>query len=173
MAYAGRIICALVQARYGLQYFFLNLDRQAGRQAVDIDFLVAHPLRFQVKMVPFLVGELDDLVFDRRAIAGADALDFSRIQWRQMQMIADDRSDRRGRIAQMAEDPVLYFAFAEHGKRQGRFITGLGNESFPFDAVGMQPHRRPGFQAQDSKPQGGYIFSQKLGRRLIGPAGGV
>ena len=42
-------------------------------------------------MMPSLVGELDDLVLDGRAVAGADALDLSRIQGRQMQMVAHDR----------------------------------------------------------------------------------
>ena len=58
-------------------------------------------------------------------------------------------------------------------KGRGGSSPGWGTNFSQFDAVGMQAHRSSGFQAQDVKTQGGDIVGQKLGRRLVGPAGGI
>ncbi len=53
----------------------LHVERQAGRDAVRIHLVGIEALGLDEDLVRSLVGEPHDLVFDRRAIAWADALD--------------------------------------------------------------------------------------------------
>ena len=59
-------------------------------------------------MVPLAAGELDDLVLDGRAVAGADALDLSRVQGRQVQVFADDAADLGGGVAQVSSSTRFF-----------------------------------------------------------------
>ncbi len=53
----------------------LHVERQAGRDAVRIDLVGLQALGLDENLVRGLVGEAHDLVFDRRAVARADAFD--------------------------------------------------------------------------------------------------
>ena len=53
----------------------LHVARQAGRDAVDIDLIGLRPSGSRKSWCAVLVGEADDFVFDRRAVARPDAFD--------------------------------------------------------------------------------------------------
>ena len=53
----------------------LHVERQAGRNAVRVDLVRVEAFRLDEDLVRRLVGEADDLVFDRGAIPRADAFD--------------------------------------------------------------------------------------------------
>ena len=53
----------------------LHLHGQRGGHAVDVDLVGVEAFRLKKELVLGLVGKLDDLVFDGRAIARSDALD--------------------------------------------------------------------------------------------------
>ena len=72
----------------------LHVARQAGRDAVDVDFERVAALGLQEQLMPRLVGEAHDLVFDRRAIARAARVDLAAVHRRAMQIRADQVVDR-------------------------------------------------------------------------------
>jgi len=53
----------------------LNVEGQAGRHAVRVDFVRRQAFRFEEDVVAVLVGEAVDLVLDRRAVARPDTFD--------------------------------------------------------------------------------------------------
>ena len=56
----------------------LDVEGQAGGDTVRVDLVRGQAFRFEEDVVLVLVGEAVDLVFDRRAIARADAFDDAR-----------------------------------------------------------------------------------------------
>jgi hypothetical protein len=52
----------------------LHIERQAGGNAVGVEFVGLQAFGLDEDLVRILVGEAVDLVFDRRAVARADAL---------------------------------------------------------------------------------------------------
>ena len=60
------------------------------RHAVDVDLVRVQAFGLEEELVRALVGELDDLVFDRRAVARADGLDLAAVHRRAMHVLADD-----------------------------------------------------------------------------------
>ena len=165
---------ALVQAGDGLQHQLLHLDRQAGGEAVDVDLLVAQPLGLQVDMVPLALGELDDLVLDRRAVARADALDLSRVQGRQVQVLADDAADLGRGVAQVAQrrgcapgGGCTWRRAAAARRRAGARIS----PSRCCRRAAASASRSSG--AACSKPRSRMSSASSQGGRLVGPAGGV
>ena len=67
------------QTRDRSQHRRLHIDRHAGRHAVHVHLVGIQAFRFEKNLVTGLVRELDDLVFDRRAIPRAHALDLPAI----------------------------------------------------------------------------------------------
>jgi hypothetical protein len=65
----------IFQARDRSQERLLDLGRQRGRDAIWIDRVVIEAFGLEEDLVGRAVGEADDLVLDRGAIARADALD--------------------------------------------------------------------------------------------------
>jgi hypothetical protein len=59
----------------------LHLHGERGGHAVDVDFVGVQAFGLEEELVLRLVGKLDDLVFDRRAVARADAFDLARSTW--------------------------------------------------------------------------------------------
>ena len=70
----------IFQARNRRHHRRLDIDRHAGGHAVHVDFVCIQTLRFQEDLVPRLVRKLDDLVFNGRAVARADAFDLTAIE---------------------------------------------------------------------------------------------
>ena len=54
----------LFAANNGSNQSDLDLERQAGREAVHIDFVGGDSLRFEKNLLPFLFRELDDFILD-------------------------------------------------------------------------------------------------------------
>ena len=69
----------LLQSLNGPDIGFLHINRQGRRNPVRIDRIVIQPFRFQKDLMRFLFGKTHHLVFNRRAIARADAFDMATI----------------------------------------------------------------------------------------------
>jgi len=69
-------------------------------------------LRFQEELVTLFVGELDDLVFNRWAIARAHPFDLSGIERRLVQVSSDGRVEILGGIAYVTLDLRLFYLFS-------------------------------------------------------------
>ena len=68
----------------------LDVERQAGRDAVRVDFVRIQPLGLEKDLVAGLSREAVDLVFDRRTVAWADALDYAGEHRRTVEPAAND-----------------------------------------------------------------------------------
>ena len=55
----------------------LDVERQAGGDTVRIIFVRGQAFGFEENLVAVFVGEAVDFVFDRRAVARADAFNFA------------------------------------------------------------------------------------------------
>ena len=55
----------------------LDVERQAGGDTVGVVFVGGQAFGFEENLVAVFVGEAVDFVFDRRAVARADAFDFA------------------------------------------------------------------------------------------------
>ena len=87
---AGAQHLGVLQAGNRLQNRQLHVDRQRSAHAVDVDLVRVQALGLEEELVHLLVGKLDDLVFDRRAIARADRLDLPAVHGRAVHVLADD-----------------------------------------------------------------------------------
>ena len=64
-----RASSAPARARNGVQHLELHRRRQRRRQAVDVQLVRVVSLGLEEELMPLRRGKLDDLVFDRRAVA--------------------------------------------------------------------------------------------------------
>ena len=94
---AGAHHLGVFEAGNRFQNLQLHFDRQRSAHAVDVDFVRVQAFGFEEELVRVLVGKLDDLVFDRRAVARADGLDLAAVHGRAVHVFANDAvSLRRG-----------------------------------------------------------------------------
>ena len=78
---AGAQHLGVLEAGDRVQNCKLHFDRQRCAHAVDVDLVRVQAFGLEEELVRRLVGKLDDLVFDRRAVARADGLGSGRCTW--------------------------------------------------------------------------------------------
>src|SRR5258707_7966413 len=76
----------------------LDLERQARRKAIDIDFVGGDSLRLQEDLLAFFFWELYDLVFDGGAVPRSDPFDDAGVHGRLVQVRLDDFRGRFGGV---------------------------------------------------------------------------
>ena len=103
----------------------LHVDGQRGAHAVDVDLVRLQALGFQVKLVRFLVGKFDDLVFDRGAIARADAVDLAAVHRRAMHVFADDAVRFLRGVGDVARHLLLRDLAGAEAERRGIGVARL------------------------------------------------
>ena len=140
----------------------LHLDRQRGAHAVDVDLVRVQALGLEEELVHFLVGKLDDLVFDRRAIARPDRLDLPAVHGRAMHVLADDAMRLRRGERDVAGHLLVVMRHAPGAEAEGRgiFVAGLHRELRPVDAAAVEPRRRAGLQAAAAQTKRLQRFAQ-------------
>src|SRR6185436_11082879 len=74
----------------GVQEFELHRDGEGSRQPVHIQLGRVETLGLEEDLMALRVGELDDLVFDRRAVARTAATDRAPVQRRLLDVVLDD-----------------------------------------------------------------------------------
>ncbi len=119
------------------------------------------------------MGELDDLILDRRAIARPDTLDLAAVERRPVEVFPDDGVRPVVRIARVANDPVLEGRPGPKGEGHGRFVARLGGERNPVDGVRVEPHGCPRLKAKRFETGLFQVFRQVHGGWFIGPSGRV
>ena len=93
-----------LQARDQANHLVLHVARQAGRDAVDVNLVGRASLGLEKQLMPILVGEADDLVFDRRAIARAARTDLAAVHRCPVQIRANPLVDRFVGVGDPARD---------------------------------------------------------------------
>ena len=82
---------------YGSHQVVLDLDWEAGREAINVDFLSRDSLRLKKDLVPIFIWELYDFVLDRRAVSGPDPFNHPGVHRGFVEILPDDaRSFIRG-----------------------------------------------------------------------------
>ncbi len=67
------------ETRDHLEHLILDIARQAGGDAVDVDFLRVATFRLEKQLVAVFVGKPNHFVFDARTIAGASRVDLAAV----------------------------------------------------------------------------------------------
>ena len=127
----------------------LYLDRQRGAHPVHVDFVSVQPFGLEEELVHFLVGELDDLVFDRGAVARADRLDLTAVHRRAVDVLADDAMGLGrgpGDVAGYLRIVMRYPLGAE-AEWSGIFVTWLEREARPVNGASVEARRSAGLEA--------------------------
>ena len=75
----------------------LDFVRHGGRATVDVNLVGFDTLGFEKYLMRLFLREPNDLVLDGRAIPRSDPFDPTRIEWRPMQVGADDIGCSLGR----------------------------------------------------------------------------
>ena len=119
----------------------LHFHRQRGRHAVDVDLVRIQAFRFEEELMLRLVGELDDLVFDGRAIARADALDLAGVHRRAMHIFANDAQRFRSGEGDVAADLRLHDLL--RAEAEGSRL-GIARLLFEASQSMVRPSRRGG-----------------------------
>ena len=110
----------------GVQTCALPICRQRGGHAVDVGLVRVQALGLEEKLVLFVVGKLDDLVFDRGAITWPDRLDLAGIHGRAVDVLADDAVGLGGGIGDVAGRLRVLVGNAARTEAEGR---GIGRAS--------------------------------------------
>src|ERR1700722_12996033 len=116
----------ILEARDLLQNLKLHFHRQGCAHAVDVNLVSVQTFRFEEKLVSHLVGELDDLVLDRRAIARADGMNLAAVHGRTMDVFTDDALSFGCGPGDVAGDLGIVMGDAAGAKAERRGIDVAG-----------------------------------------------
>src|SRR6185437_8658428 len=132
----------------------LDVERQARGDAVGIELVGLEALRLQEDLVRFLARETMDLVLDRGAIAGTDALDHAGEHGRSVEAAANDVVRPRGRMRDPAAHlPRMLFAAPAEGENRLGAIARLLLEARKVDGAAVDSRRRSGLEPPDREAQ--------------------
>ena len=141
------------QGRNRLQNAILHIHRQAGRQAVDVNFFRAATFGLQEDVMPTAIGKAHDLVLDRRAIARTNRSDLAIIHRRTMQVFTNRRVRLVGGVARPARHLRLLDAFRQKRERQRRLIARLFFAQIPTHRIRMNTAGGPGLVPHQTQTQ--------------------
>ena len=105
--------------------FKLNLKRQAVPRAVCVNFFRRQPFRLKKNAVAVAVGKFDDFIFQRRAIARADARNRAVIERAEAQAVPNDFMRLRVRRGDMAGNLRHRDFFGKERQRLWMLVAGL------------------------------------------------
>ena len=117
------------------------------------------------------VGEADDLVLDRRAVARAAALDLPGIHRRPVQIGPDEVVRGRRRAGDAAGNLRVVDALGQEGKRLRRLVAGLHLHRDQSMVRAVESRRRAGLEPAQREARAFRASRKTDGRRLADPAG--
>src|SRR5260370_12469601 len=124
------------------------------------------PFGFEKELVLQLIGKLDDLVFNARAVARANGLDLSRIHRRVMNVLRDNTVSLGWREGDVAGHLPLLDVFGTEAERRRVGIARLHLKARPVNAASIEARRRAGLEAASAQAQQLERFAQQLRWRL-------
>src|ERR1044071_7035809 len=120
--------------------------------------------RLDKDLMSLLLCEADDLVFDRRAVAGTCRVDLSRVHRRAMKVCADQLVRECARVCEPAENLRLLEAIGENRERTRTRVAGCVFESRVINGGLVDGRRRAGLQAAETQAE----RAQRIGERFRG-----
>src|SRR5215468_6032571 len=134
--------------------FKLNLERQAGRDAIRIDLVRVPAFGLQKDLMAGLVGKAHHLVLDGRTVTWAHPFDDAGVHRRTIQGAADDLVRASVRVRNPAgELRRVLLALAEEGKNRRWGIARLLDHTRIVDRAPVQPRWRPSLESPDRELQ--------------------
>ena len=113
-----------------------------------------------------LVGELDDLILYRRAVAGTDSLDLAAVERRARDGLSENPARFVGGVADVALDLGAINPAGQERERRGVGVAGLRLEMGPVDGAAVQARRRAGLEPGPVQAERAKLVAQQLGGRL-------
>ena len=153
----------------------LHVERQAGRDAVRVHLVRVESLGLDEDLVRGLVGEARHLVFDRGAVARADALDHAGEHAASGRCAARMISCVRSLVAVMWQGTCRGCSLAqpEEGEHRHGLVARLHLQSGVVDAAAVDARRRAGLEPADAQRQRAQLLGEPVRRRVAGPAARV
>ena len=151
----------------------LHFHGQRGGHAVDVDLVGVEAFGLEEELVLRLVRELDDLVFDGRAVARADALDAPGVHGRAVDVLADEAERLRRGEGDVAGDLRLNDLLGAEAEGRGIGVAGLLFERLPMDGAAVEARRRSCLEAASAKAQGAEGLAEEDDGGLAAAAGGI
>src|SRR5580658_859144 len=113
------------------------------------------PFGLQKKLVRQFVGELDDLVFNRRTIPRSRRLDLPAIHRRTMHVLANNAMRLFGGKSDVARHLRIMMRHSPRAKaeRSRVQISRLALEARPINGASIKPRRRSGLEPASAQPQ--------------------
>src|SRR3954468_10125030 len=127
------------------------------------------------ELVRGLVGKLDDLIFDRRAIARSDRLNLAAVHGRAMNVFADDAVSFGGGPGDVARHlgVVVRHLLSTETEWRRISIARLNLKLGPVDAAAVEAGRSAGLQAASAQAEIFQSFAEQHRVRLTRTTGGV
>ena len=165
----------VLKARNGLQNLQLDLDRQRGAHAVDVNLMSVQALGLEKELVCDLVGKLDDLVFNRRAVARTDGMDLSAVHGRTVDVFPDDALSFRSGPRDVARHLRIMMGDPPGAKAEGRriVVAGLDLEARPVDGAAIEARRGSRLQPATAQAEPLEGLAQQDGGRFARASRGI
>src|SRR5581483_7344068 len=107
----------------------LHVARQRHRKAIHVNLARVDPFRLEEDLMAFLVGEANDLVLERRAIARTDPADLTVEQRRSIDIRANEIAHAIVGVNEIAVDLRTIDRVGEKRERHRRPVALLHSES--------------------------------------------
>ena len=157
----------LFQSLYRANHLYLSIKWQRGGYAIWIDFPNPQSFRFKKYLMRCFFGKPHDLVLHRRAVAWTGAVDTTIIDRRAIQRRPDHLMSPFIGASDMAYSlPRMFSDAAGKRKYRRRIIARLHGTLSIINGPAVNPWRRPGLQASDTKRQFPQTVRQCDRRRL-------
>ena len=114
----------MLESGDGPQEFQLNIFRKGRGQPLQVKFFGVKAAGLDKDLVSQLLREADDLIFNRRAVPGTDALDLAAVEGRAFQIGKDDLLRLFARIRNITDRLVL--------RREGEVVREADQFSSPY-----------------------------------------
>ena len=150
---AGPLHLRLLQPGNGRKERKLHVLGQRGGDTIGINGVVVETFRLEEDLMALALLEAHHLVFDRRAIARADAPDVAGVHRRAGEVRGDDGVGRFGGVGDVADDLRRRDALGQEGERLRRVVALLHLEAVPGDGLAVEARRRSGLQPAHPEPE--------------------
>ena len=161
----------VLQPRHRVHDRLLHGRGQTHRHAVDVDLIHVHTFRLQKDLVPLLVREAHDLVFERRAIPGTDAGNLSVVERRLMDVPTHQIVDLCRRVNDVTGDLWRRDCGGLVRKRHHRIVAKVFGKPTEVDAPAIEARGSPGLEPPHLESKRAQRLRQMMRRRFTGAAG--
>ncbi|CCK13877.1 hypothetical protein BN126_4080 [Cronobacter sakazakii 680] len=159
---------------HGTDDLHLHVERQAGGDAVRVNFVAGQPFRLQENLVRVAIGEAHHFIFDGRAIARADPFDNPRVHRAAIEVTADHVMGLLIGVRDVARHLTRMLIRRAHKREDRHWIVAmLLVEHAKIDSARVNTRRRSGFQTADAQRQFPQATRQRYGRRIARTAAAV